>query len=97
MRGLEVSLNGEVLYVVGIGDFGMMNAGVDWARIAQNKGTVYEHLWVQAKGYEGTPPDQRHWQNHSLNVGDEVRIKIVETDTPDWPLPGTPDFPGSET
>jgi hypothetical protein len=97
MRGLQVSLNGQMLYTVGVGEFGIMRAGVDWARIAQNKGTIYEHLWAEAKGYVGSPPDQKHWQNHALNVDDEVTIKIVEIDTPDQPLPGLPDFPRSET
>ena len=97
MLGLQVSLNGKCLYTIGIGDFGMMNAGVDWARIAQNKGTIYEHLWVEAKGYSGQPLKDEHWQNHSLTLGDEVSIRIIEIDAPDLPLPGLPDFPGSET
>jgi hypothetical protein len=97
MIGLQVSVNGKHLYTAGIGDFGMMNAGVDWARIAQNKGTIYEHLWVEAKAYAGSPLEDKHWQNHALEVGDEVTIKVVQTDSPDSPLPGLPDFPGSET
>ena len=97
MIGIQVSLNGKPLYTVGAGEFGMMHAEVEWARIAQRKGTIYEHLWVGAKRYTGSPLNDEYWQNHALNVGDEVTMKIVEVDAPDDPLPGHPDWPGSET
>jgi len=94
MRGLEVSVNGAVLYTVGIGEFGMLSAGVEWARIAQNRGTIYEHLCVGARGQVAEPATARHWQNRALKFGDEVTVKVVEIDSPDQPLPGLPDFPG---
>jgi hypothetical protein len=96
MLGFQISVNGKPLYTVGAGNFGMLQAGVDWSRIAQNKGTIYEHLWVEAKRYTGQPLKDEHWQNHALKVGDEVTIKIIETDSPDQPLSGLPDFPGTE-
>ena len=96
MRGLQVSLNGEVLYVIGVGDFGSMNTGVEWGRTATNKGPIIEHLWVGARGYVGKPLKDYHWQNHALSVGDEVTIKVVDIETPDDPLPSLPNFPWTE-
>ena len=96
MIGVQISLNGKPLYTVGGGDFGAMLAGVDWSRTATRKGPIVEHLWVGARFYPGSGvEDFQFWQNHALQVGDEISMKIVETDTPDQPLPGQPDYPHS--
>ena len=93
MIGLVVSVNGNPLYTIGIGEFGLLRAGVDWGRIKANNGHIHEHLWVGAHGLESGTAKSPYWQNIRLEVGDAVTIKVVETDTYDQPLPGMPDFP----
>jgi hypothetical protein len=73
-----------------------MYTGVDWGRTATNKGPIIEHLWVGARGYVGRPLKDDYWQNHALAVGEEGTIRVVETNTPDDPLPGRPDYLGIE-
>lgn len=100
MIGFQVSVNGQTLYTVGIGELGMMHAGLEWARL-KTKGPVHEHLWVGARGVESSAdplkavPSHHYWQNVPLKPGDEVTIKVVDVETPDAPLPGMPDHPFS--
>ena len=101
MIGIQISLNGKLLYTVGVGEFGSLVAGVDWTRNATPEGSIVETLWVGAKGYQDLPLKDSYglkhsyWQNHAIKVGDEISMRIVETDSPDQPLPGHPDFPFS--
>jgi hypothetical protein len=95
MVGFEVLINGKPVYTVGTGEFGLLHATIEWARIARDNGGVHEHLWVGANGLESKTHKHRYWENTPLRVGDEVTVKIVETDRCDLPLPGMPNFPYS--
>ena len=100
MIGFQVAVNGQTLYTVGIGEFGMMHAGLEWARLP-TKGPALEYLWVGAYATQAggdtskAVPSQHYWQNIALKVGDEVTMKVVDVESPDAPLPGMPDHPYS--
>ena len=95
MVGLQVWVNGKRHYTVGIGDFGVMDAHVDWGRVETKTGKIHEHLWVGARGFESGTENAPHWKNIQLQVGDEVTIVVVETNVFDEPLTCMPDFPVS--
>jgi hypothetical protein len=93
MLAFQVSVNEQRVYTVGIGDQGLMDAGVNWARIPQINGNVHEHLWIQARAMNGESKTHHHWQNVAIKVGDEVTINVVEIESADPPLPGMPSYP----
>jgi hypothetical protein len=94
MLGFQISVNGQPLYTTGIGDLGMMTTTLEWVRLGRKVGDIHEHLWIGAHGTVQESTSHQYWQNTPINVGDEVTIKVVDTDSPDTPLPGLPDFPG---
>jgi len=58
-----------------------------------------EHWYLTA--YAGVPDPSspgsssgQQYDSHSLSLGDEVTIKLIETDQPDNPLPPHPSGPG---
>jgi len=96
MVGFQVSINGKPAYTAGIGEFGILQASIEWVRIAQNNGGIHSHCWGGANGLESKTKKHSYWENLRLQVGDEVTVKIVETDRIDPPLPGMPNFPYPE-
>ena len=95
MMALQIAVNGRPLYTIGVSEFGLLYAGVDWGRIVANDGRLHEHLWIGARGMESGTAQHSYWQNTRLTIGDEVTIKVVDVAEVDAPLPGNPDFPVS--
>ena len=77
MIGLEVSLNGRRLCTAGAGDVGVVTAIV--SSVAKRKALELEI------GGLAEDVDMKWAVPQSLAVGDEVNIRIVETDEPDPP------------
>ena len=88
MIGLQVSVNGQPLYTVGVGEFGLLHAGIDWAKVKSPTGKTHGHLWVGARAMYSPDKKTAHWQQTPIQVGDEVTIKVIETDASDPPVPG---------
>ena|SRR5579864_37485 len=87
MRAFEIYLNGEKLCIAGMGDDGVLSAIVNWVT---GRSRADLHLYVGAL----INPGKEHvtWieQKH-LNVGDEIRVKVVEANSVDEPMRRNPD------
>jgi hypothetical protein len=80
MRAFEVNLNGKRLCLAGIGDDGVLNAMVEHF---VGKGWNYQTLLVG--GLISPTGEHVTWKRRRLKIGDEVRIKIVESVSVDRP------------
>jgi hypothetical protein len=78
MIGFEISLNGQPLCTAGAGDLGVVTAIV--SSVAKRKELALEIGGLADDAHLEWPAPR------SLAVGDEVRIRIVETDHPDPPV-----------
>ncbi len=85
MRALSVSLNEKQLCVAGVGDRGVLSAIVNW--VAGDRG---EDLFLQVGGLANG--EYSNWvKQKPLQVGDEVRVRIIETESSDEAIKRTTD------
>lgn len=79
----EVWVNGEKVCVAGVGNSGVLSSIVSWGGRENRK-------FIKPKLHVGGLVNGEHvrWteEGHYLDVGDEVTIKIVETNTADEPV-----------
>ena len=90
MVGFEILVNGKRLYTIGVGDFGVMQASVMHARVQTKAGPIHDEIHVYGQGSDCTNPEDRRayvWDREMLKTGDEVTIRVIETDSSD---PGKP-------
>jgi hypothetical protein len=91
MRALEVYVNGKRLCAAGIGDDGCLTAIVrSVLRPVQITGRkrsprIKEDLGLDVSGLISSTAEYARWKTPKLRTGDEVRIKVIETDRPDKP------------
>jgi hypothetical protein len=89
MIAFNVYLNGNKLCTAGVGDDGVVSTDVSWMRRTGDRrkpNTPEEHLTIDVGGIDGTAGEYVRWQeSRILQVGDEIRIKIIDTDTVDRP------------
>ena len=91
MRAFVLYLNGKKLCTAGVGDQGVLTAIVDWVRrkgprtLSRRSDNVEEELGVSLEGLITRTGEHVRWRRQRLDVGDEVRIKIVETESVDKP------------
>jgi hypothetical protein len=79
MRAFNVSLNKKKLCVAGVGERGVLAAIIGW--VARDRG---EDLYLNVGGLANE--EHRDWIKHKrLQVGDEIRVTIVETGSSDKP------------
>ena len=112
VTALEISLNGKVLYTVGMQGWASLGASIYGLRYTKE---MMEHVVAQMDevpaGYEAQDSEFLHLSAHvsipdpdgsgsstgqgygqeTLAVGDEVTIRVIETDSPDLPQPSPPD------
>ncbi len=82
MRAFEVWVNGEKLCLAGIGDDGVLTTIVHLAARPGEGG-----FFLQVGGLTGQTKEHVNWINQKpLTVGDNVQVKIVETDAADKPI-----------
>jgi hypothetical protein len=74
MRAFEVSLNGKRLCVAGIGDSGVLIAVIDYI-----VGQYRNEMRLDVSGLISPTHEYVTWNRRKVKVGDEVRIKIIET------------------
>jgi hypothetical protein len=86
MRGMEVRLNGHKLCTAGIGSDAVLNTIVDI--VGRKRG--YE-MTLRVGGLEND--EFVIWSQRGLRVGDEINIRIVETESIDSPQRGKPNRP----
>lgn len=83
MVAFEILVNGKKLYTIGAGDFGILSALVHWDRIHNKTGRVYERACVRGNAMHGSDKTHSVWPDENLKVGDEVTVRIIETDNCD--------------
>ena len=92
MIAFHVHLNGKKVCTAGVPDTGVLSAHVTWVRrtgehtLSKRADGVEEELTMDVGGLI-TPTDEyvRWADSRAVQVGDEVRIKIVEADRVDRP------------
>lgn len=80
MRAFEVHLNGKRLCLAGVGERGVLTAIID--HVAGLKGS---NLNLNVGGLFSSTGKHVRWRNRRLRVGDEVLVKIVDTESVDKP------------
>jgi hypothetical protein len=88
MRGMEVHLNGGKLCTAGIRSNAALNATVD----VVGQDAEYE-MTLRVGGLENN--EFVIWSDRELRVGDEITVRIVETEAIDTPVKRSPNG-GSE-
>ena len=78
MRGMEVYINGDKLCTAGIDSGAALSATVDVAGM----NTGYD-MTLRVGGLEND--EFVIWSDRELRVGDEINIRIVDTETVDRP------------
>ena len=81
MRALEVSLNGKRICVAGVNN-GVVTTYVNLVDHVSGE----KNDFCAIDGTEGPAPGTfYHWGHRSITVGDELTIRVVETDSVDAP------------
>ena len=78
MKGFEIYVNGQHLITAGIGDDGFLTSSLTWVGSTAPKPASHLHLHVG--GTDHRTSEQVNWSVPSVGVGDEITIKIIETD-----------------
>lgn len=87
MRAFEVYLNGKKLCLAGIGNDGVLTTIVNWVA-RKGRGD----LFLEVGGLVSSADEHVAWINQKpLRVGDQLRIKLVETSSVDEPTKRAPD------
>ena len=92
MRAFEVFVNQKRLCLAGIGDDGVLTAIVTFA----TKNGVRDDLELHVGGLISRVRENVTWTNQPLNVGDEIRVKIIDANTTDAPLKRERDDPADD-
>jgi hypothetical protein len=80
MRAFQVRLNGKRICLAGIGEQGVLSTTITYVPFRKRRET---RLYV---GGLVLPQDEHVcWKQVVLRTGDEIRLKVVETDTVDKP------------
>lgn len=96
MVALEVSINGKVAYTIGVGERGMMTAEVAWACIDQKSGNRFEEYWVNGRGVVGVAGGGLVWPRVRIGKGDEVTVRVIDSDIVDQGSPLRPQTQSDE-
>ena len=102
---LEVSVNGTVRCVGGVGDFGVLSAIVGWVKRRSDRihpdvrsapdfdeaGMLKQRIDVQFGGLDSSSDQHVHWLNEELKPGDVVTIRVLGEGEFDQPKQGSPE------
>jgi hypothetical protein len=80
MRAFKVFLNGKKLCLAGIGNDGVLNVSITHAPYGRRRDT-----FVYVGGLISPRDEHVRWKQRNLRVGDEIRLKIVESVSVDEP------------
>jgi hypothetical protein len=80
MIAFVVSVNGQRVVTVGVGDSGVLSAHVNWSGLAGEPGD----LWLSICGLDTRTDEHVRWPDPpDIRVGDTVTIRVVEADAVD--------------
>ena len=81
MRAFEVSVNGKRVCVAGVGDHGVLTAMVDYVLRPDGQEMSFE------VGGLITPLEEHvRWVRQDLGIGDEISVKLIESESVDAPI-----------
>ncbi|MFT5717989.1 MAG: hypothetical protein ACI9T7_002188 [Oleiphilaceae bacterium] len=87
MIALQVKKNGEIVFTVGVDDWRPINVFVMLQIELRGKAPSFDlNVYGSCKSYDICNGDSVRWKTKFLNVGDEVSIKIIETENIDLPI-----------
>ena len=87
MIALELYVNDKKVATAAV-EHGVISAIINWMRLRHDGGSW--HSGVSIAGLDDTTSEHLKWFRQDLVVGDEVRIKLVETDQIDTPIEREP-------
>jgi hypothetical protein len=76
VKAFEIHLNGRYLLTAGVGEDGVLTSIVDWVGRRRLTGAFHFHVG----GLDSATDEHVDWSVPEVNVGDEVTVKIVETE-----------------
>ena len=88
MIAFEVKINGNKKIIAGQDDLSVLSASITavgqlGSKTTHKKGTP--EIGISVGGLEETNNTHPFWTRDTLNIGDVINIKIIETDNPDKP------------
>src|SRR5260370_36344 len=92
MNAFEVFLNGERLCLAGIDGNCVLSTVIDHV----NKAEARDELDLYVGGLVSDTGEHVNWGRTQLNTGDEVRVRIIESDSADEPIERRPRDPAQE-
>jgi hypothetical protein len=89
MIALKISVNGELLYVIGQEDVSILNSNVVVSRENSERG-IDDYIRLNAGGLSQDTdkghPEHFRYKSQNLHSGDVVKIEVIESDTIDEPV-----------
>jgi hypothetical protein len=92
MIAFEVYLNGKQICTAGVGDLGVLSTHVCWVKRNEKDRShltpplAEEELTLNVGGIVTPVEEHVSWhENRPVQIGDEVRLRIVERETVDQP------------
>ena len=88
MKCFEITINGEKVCTAGVGDDGVLNSVISFAKRNDVETQPSESLDLRVSGVANLEPgvmEHLEWLQRDLSVGDEVLIRIIEDSTCDKP------------
>ena len=81
MKAFEVYLNGNRLWTAGVGDDGVLATGLTW--VGGNPPRPSSRMDFRVGGVDVGSDERLDWPTPPIGVGDEITIRIIETDRVD--------------
>ena len=79
MKAFVVSLNGQPFVTAGVGDDGVVATGLTWVG-GSPPHSAEGMLHLHVGGVDRRTGEHVNWSVPAIGVGDEITIKIIETD-----------------
>jgi len=83
MIAIELYVNDQKISTASL-ENGVMSAIVNWIKLQEEDDSW--HAGISLAGLDNKTSEHVRWVQQDLGVGDEVRIRLVETDTVDAPV-----------
>jgi hypothetical protein len=88
MKAFSVSVNGQKVATLGIGDDGVLSAIVSW--VGSRPDREIDGFRMSLGGLDSSVREHLRWPAPPLGVGDEVTIRLLEVEQVDAPTERTP-------
>lgn len=79
MKAFKIYLNGQYLLTAGIGDDGVLTSILSWVGGSAPRSS-FGRLNFHVGGIDSTTEEHVDWSIPSVNVGDEITMKIIDAD-----------------